>query len=83
MPALKFSSFGQWNCSVVFSKAVADPDLQIRGGGGGHQDPRGPRGPTWALSQNFFPGGHAGPGPRAPLLDPPLKRSCHTFVSHI
>ena len=57
---------------------MADPDLQIRGGEGVIKTLR----KGGALSQNVFPGGHAGPGPRAPPLDPPLKRSCYTFVSH-
>ena len=42
--------------------SVADPDLQIRGGGGGHQDPE-------IRGQSKNNGGRA---LRAPPLDPPL-----------
>ena len=52
--------------NILKARAVADPDLQIRGGG---------------LKKIFFRlfGPHLGPkikgkpGPRAPHLDPPLK----------
>ena len=55
--------------NILKARAAADPDLQIRGGGGG-------------VLKNFFCrpfGPHLGPkikgkpGPRARHLDPPLK----------
>ena len=64
---------GRWNPSV------ADPDLQIRGGGGGgHPDPEISRGAQ--SPKKFFRlfGPHfdrkirGGRAPRAPPLDPPL-----------
>jgi len=43
---------------IVHSITVADPDLRIRGGGGGHPDP-GVRGRP-GLQRDFFgPSGHS------------------------
>ena len=72
-------------------KALADPDLQIRGvgGGAGHPEPEIRAGPR--LQKNIFSallasfwsknkvGGGGEPGPRAPPLDPPLQG----FFTHI
>ena len=51
---------------------VADPDLQIRGGGGGHPDPEIRKGV--GLKKTFFgPSGLSLVSNRGdPLLDPPL-----------
>ena len=46
--------------------AVADSDLQVRGGGGGHPDPE-IRGVASVWSEN-----KEGRPPRVPPLDPPL-----------
>ena len=64
---------------------MADPELQIRGGGGGHPDPEIRRSP---VSKHFFfrlfgarfwlkirGGGVGSRVPRAPQLDPPLQRA--------
>ena len=60
------------------NKPVADPYLQIRGGGGGDPDPE-IRGGLFSKKHVFRPfGPHfdliiRGPGPRAPPLNPPLQ----------
>ena len=67
--------------SLITYTTVADPDLQITGGGGGHPDPeiRG----AGAVSKNFFSALRAsvwpkkrggGEGGRTPPLDPPLHK---------
>ena len=38
----------------LYCKAVADPDPQIRGGGGGHPDPEISVGGLGAVSKNLF-----------------------------
>ena len=62
---------GQENSQPVAecdARTVADPDLYIRGGGGGHPDPEIRGDPVLVWSKN-----RGGVDPRAPPLDPPLK----------
>ena len=64
--------------SIVLLTAMADPDLQIRGGGG-HPDPEITGGGLqkdffFALRASFWSKNKGGPGaPRTPPLDSPLS----------
>ena len=78
-------------CHSVYI-SVADPDLQIRGGGGegGHSDPeiRGEGGPKFfftAFRGSVCSKNKGGGGGRAPALDAPLHLTLlieRTFVRH-
>ena len=64
-------------CSTEVPCKVADPDLQIRGGGSGHRDPEISRGGVskkmfLALQASVWSNNKGGQPPWAPPLDLPL-----------
>ena len=63
------------HAEVLYIETVADPHLQIKGGGDGHPNPE-IRGRARPKKNYFFGLSRLSLAPRAPPLDPPLVNSC-------